>query len=56
MVPVYGTENGSGNVSGLLAGSETGVRTEPVRWVDCCFVYEGGAGSVAGAESTSATE
>lgn len=56
MVPVYGTENGSGNVSGLLAGSETGVGIETVRWVDCWFVYEGGAGSAAGTEGTSATE
>lgn len=47
---------GTGNVSGTLAGNGTGAGTEAVRWTDCRFVDEGGAGSAAGAESTSAAD
>lgn len=66
MVLVYeignGTGNGiggmkeTGNVSGRLAGNGTGAKTEAVRWADCWFVHEGGAGSAAETESTSATD
>ncbi len=43
-------------MSGTLAGNGTGAGTEAVRWTGCWFVGEGGAGSAAGAESTSATD
>lgn len=46
----------AGNGSGMQGGYGTDAKPEAVRWTDCWFVDEGGAGSAAGAESAGATD
>lgn len=56
MEAVYdtGSETGNGSIRGT--GNGLGIGAEAVYWADCWLAAEGGAGSAAGAESTSVTE